>query len=69
MIIEYFLEYMDKCQAQGVSKDDCINEILSKYDLDRKHLELVWEMGLVQDECPTLIDFCNKNEIQYNDFK
>ena len=59
---------MDQCQAQGVSKDDCINEILSKYDLDRKHLELVWEMG-VQDECPTLIDFCNKNEIQYNDFK
>lgn len=57
MIIEYFLEYMDKCQAQGVSKDDCINEILSKYDLDRKHLEVVWEMGMVQDECPTLIDF------------
>ena len=48
---------MDKCQAQGVSKDDCINEILSKYDLDRKHLEMVWEMGLVQDECPTLMYF------------
>lgn len=47
MLIEYFLEYMDKCQAQGVSKDDCINEILSKYDLDRKHLNVIWEMGMV----------------------
>jgi len=47
MLIEYFLEYMDKCQTQGVSKDDCINEILSKYDLDRKHLNVIWEMGMV----------------------
>ena len=48
MLIEYFLEYMDKCQALGVSKDDCINEILSKYDLDRKHLNVIWEMGMVE---------------------
>ena len=47
MLIEYFLEYMDQCQAQGVLKDDCINEILSKYDLDRKHLNVIWEMGMV----------------------
>ncbi len=49
MLIEYFLEYMDKCQAQGVSKDDCINEILSKYDLDRADLELVWNIKEVSD--------------------
>ena len=41
-------------KIKSLNKD--INEILSKYDLDRKHLEVVWEMGLVQDECPTLID-------------
>jgi hypothetical protein len=46
MLIEYFLEYMDKCQALGVSKEECINEILSKYDLDKKHLEVVWEMSI-----------------------
>ena len=57
MLIEYFLEYMDKCQTLGVSKEECINEILSKYDLDRNHLEMVWEMGLVQDECPKLMVF------------
>jgi hypothetical protein len=49
MLIEYFLEYMDQCQAQGVSKDDCINEILSKYDLDRSDLELVWNIKVVSD--------------------
>tara|TARA_R100000322_G_scaffold166577_1_gene133175 strand:+ start:263 stop:412 length:150 start_codon:yes stop_codon:yes gene_type:complete len=49
MLIEYFLEYMDQCQAQGVSKDDCINEILSKYDLDRSDLELVWSIKEVSD--------------------
>ena len=48
MLIEYFLEYMDQCQAQGVLKDDCINEILSKYDLDRKHLNVIWEMGMAE---------------------
>jgi len=46
MLIEYFLEYMDKCQALGISKEDCINEILSKYDLDKNHLEMVWEMSI-----------------------
>jgi hypothetical protein len=46
MLIEYFLEYMDKCQAQGVSRNDMINEILSKYDLDRADLELLWEMSV-----------------------
>mgnify|MGYP003140078686 FL=1 len=42
MLIEYILEYMDKCEALGVSKEDCFNEILSKFDLDRKHLNVIW---------------------------
>ena len=45
MLIEYFLEYMDDCQALGLDKDTVINNILSKYEFDRADLELLWEMG------------------------
>jgi len=36
---------MDDCQALGLDKDTVINNILSKYDLSRSDLELIWEMG------------------------
>ena len=48
MLIEYFLEYMDDCQQLGLDKDTVINNILSKYDLDRKHLDVIWEMGITE---------------------
>ena len=56
MLTQYFLEYMDDCQALGLDKDTVINNILNKYEFDRADLDLLWEMGMVQDECPTLID-------------
>jgi hypothetical protein len=46
MLIEYFLEYMDDCQALGLDKDTVINNILDKYEFDRSDLELIWEIGL-----------------------
>ena len=49
MLIEYFLEYMDDCQQLGLDKDTVINNILSKYDLDRSDLELIWDIKDASD--------------------
>ena len=38
MLIEYVIELIDKWQRQGVSENEMIKRILSKWDLDEKAL-------------------------------